>query len=176
MEMVVKTLELVVDKCVVVIVIVMREAISFKICRLCRWLFLSFLMLLGMFTFREVTGFEISSANGNDRKRVGKGAKQWISRTWCAKSFVCKSFRSFMPFHSQQFNHLTFHLSQFHTLHIFHLDFLKNTLITKTEKRVSISFRHARSFSPTVLLCARLCFLFVVFNVQWMIAAERSVS
>lgn len=24
------------------------------------------------------------------------------------KSFVCESFRSFMPFHSQQFNHLTF--------------------------------------------------------------------
>lgn len=40
------------------------------------------------------------------------------------KSFVCDSFRSFMPFHSRQFNHLTFSAKTIHQI-FFWCDFCR---------------------------------------------------
>lgn len=105
MEMVVKALELVVDKWVVIVIVMRSNFVQNLSAFAGNFFFLSPFSLVCV---------RLGKWQGS-KFWVGEGAKQWISMTWCAKSFVCKSFRSFMPFHSQQFNHLTFHLSRFHT-------------------------------------------------------------
>lgn len=59
-------------------------------------------------TIEQIPGFAVNFLGGV-RALTFEFSEVFIKM---CKSFVCESFRSFMPFHSRQFNHLAFEASK----------------------------------------------------------------